>query len=135
MPTDQLLRQLVKIPANGLNQLAGIPTSSSNDTDINNMIIMVNEELVSLNLGFEGWVESRNPEILFGFAKLDTGDTAAWQLAVREEEYDKAYEPTGAFSYMPLLWASRDVRIEGLGRVPVLLTCLQHHAKKRNPEM
>jgi hypothetical protein len=120
-----------------LTPLAEILNSESDG--LNATITALSEKLAALNLGIEVWSESREDTNLdIGFAKVEEvpqteqgwpareyGKTykSRWQLVTANRQHHG--DPT------PLLRASRDVRIEGLGMVPYIVAQLKGEAEAK----
>jgi hypothetical protein len=97
---------------------------NAESNDLNQTINTISNKLAALNLGIEIWFATESPDVEVGFAKVYDPQHPAkesWQLAARH----------GAGQTSQLVGASRDIRIEGLRRVPGLVQNLKSEAESR----
>ena len=124
-------------------------TLNSKSNKINTVIEKINGKLLSLNLGIEVWIEltdtglsfdpgdNNNPASKYRLRDLlgyvQCGKDWTWQLAVRQEKtlyvYDQdekqEEEMCEPGATMPLLTASREIRIAAMQNIEGLLTKLK----------
>jgi len=118
---------------NELSQLIPIAKKlNSQSNEINDVITSLNNELASLNLGIEFWLDSDEAKnFQVGFARVSTGTGAEWQLAYRTRN-DARFENAGEYqAAQPLLKASRNLRIEGLALSREILVNLKSEAETK----
>jgi hypothetical protein len=113
-------------------------TLNAESDDLNTTITALSEKLANLNLGIEVWFDSNeDSEREIGFAKVEGSPMngqgvyqgpakARWQLATKLK---KGFHPQ--IVPKPLEGASRDVRIEGLERVPDIVSRLRNEAQTK----
>jgi hypothetical protein len=97
-------------------------TLNTESNDLNKTIAAISDKLAALNLGIEVWFDAELPNVEVGFAKVyEAPGKEGWQLAVRY----------GGKGGSPLRTANRDMRIEGLRRVPAIVQDLKKEAEAR----
>lgn len=102
-------------------------TLNAESNDLNATITALSEKLAGLNLGIELWFDSsEDSEREIGFGRVSEGEKSSWQLATKlKKGYPVQTVPK------PLVSASRDVRIEGLERVPSIVANLKREAENK----
>jgi hypothetical protein len=117
---------------NELSDLAPLAATLNEESNqLNQTIALLNERISALNLGITVWTETREDNesgqsFQVGFAKVG-GDRPVWQLAARLSDF----AGSGFYDPFPLLQASRNIRIDGLERVPELLRSVKIEAQRK----
>ncbi|AXC12707.1 hypothetical protein ACPOL_3420 [Acidisarcina polymorpha] len=127
---------------NELQELIPVAKTLNEESDgINATITDLNRKLSALNIGIEVWIDPEEAgSFQFGYARIDSGKDQAWELALRHRDSRKAKANFEAViaegdELMPgpaesLLRAARNVRIEALEVVPLILRNLKQVAER-----
>lgn len=109
---------------NELSELVPLAkTLNEESNDLNKTISALSAEIAALNLGIEVWHPGCEDHYQVGFAKVSSGNSEDWKLAIRSKMQGSIWNDPYS-----LLQASRDLRIEGLSRVPALLNQMKGEA-------
>jgi hypothetical protein len=111
-------------------------------SDLNATIMQINQKLAAMNLGMESWFGPWEDEpFQIGFAKVEDGKAATWELATRPctpilktDDFgieDWEAEPGSSGQAESLLRASRNIRVDGLSLLPQILSDLERAAKNK----
>ncbi|HTV81498.1 MAG TPA: hypothetical protein VME18_02520 [Acidobacteriaceae bacterium] len=130
---------------NELTELAPLAaTLNEESNELNQTIASLNERIAALNLGISVWSQllddddETGQQYQLGFTAIEVGDKKTWQLAYRQRRriYDEVHDDPiedddvpHFFSPIPVLQTSRNLRIECLDFVPVLLREMKKEAE------
>jgi len=106
-------------------------TLNAESNDLNETIATISRKLAALNLGIEVWFATDWPDVEVGFAKVfdpQHPSKESWQLATRNGSDNNSELIVHSSK---LIGASRDIRIEGLRRVPAIVQGLKSEAESR----
>jgi hypothetical protein len=115
---------------------------NAESSDLNATIALINHKLASLNFGIEVWCGPWEDEPWqIGYAKVEDGRTATWELATRscvvvKEMSHSGYEewnaePGSLGSPESLLKASRNIRVDGLQLIEAIFDRIAKRAQEK----